>query len=799
MNNSKLLILLCLTMAIALWGETPRAISSTSLTDPQISFFTLDQDSPEFTTTAIGGTPTPYYPNAECENKHFIGWTTTRVDVPQQTSPEIIDFKTAKFESNTNLYAVYAFVKGGEWNGSAKKEFTDKIRDMSQVNDTLYSSLHTQYALVNANKRTDEHANFFFQTETNTTSSMGIKIDKKATITTLHKIRDLISVEVGWEKVSNSVTLDLQISSDGNQWETKQICSTSTGSDGEVLTFTLDEYGDYYVRVEASSTGSILKKVNITRFLYRRANRDYRYSSYSTNCAIAEPEDSVVVNGDETLSTILANSGVNAANLDLVVFSGSLLVDTSVTIHDLDIYADAIVKVENATLRLNQLNFRGGITDDENAYSYNVPSLYIAPESSVQMESKTIYYYLSLSSSNYAPFALPFRASVASIRFASYPDLDITSQLGKGYNIATYDGEERAKQTATTSKYWHNLSSSDWIEPSRGYIVTAKKLKGETHATLRFAMSNVDNAWMTNGEQGTITITNDNQVTNTEVKNQVQVTAWGIDDNTVKSEDKAWNYIANPYMSAINRLADFHYLTIPTVTMDGYDQISLEDDIMLRPFYGAFVQAGKTQSVTILRPEPQKGPAFFTTRENNEQTIYINLTGEGYQDRFGFLVGQQYTDKYEINADLSKELGSATDLRAWITMDDTKFAYIAISDETAQKHLSIALRTPTNGEYTFSLRQSSRVDDLEGIYLYDNESNIMTNLLHNDYSFYATEDILNNRFFISIVRKNSSDKTNINFMQRKAKHNHYKRLIDGHVYIVINGRVFDAEGFEVKK
>ncbi len=503
---------------------------------------------------------------------------------------------------------------------------------------------------------------------------------------------------------------------------------------------------------------------------------------------------------DITLSSLLTED-VDAKNLDIVVTSGTLTVNADATIHNLDIRSGAAVVINGCTLTINQLVFHGGITDD-NAASYNVPSLNIASNASLLTKLKTVYYYLDLSSGNYAPMALPFRATMASVRFTSRPTVDASSQIGTGFNIATYNGEERAKQSQTTTKYWKALKNGDWIEPSIGYIVTAKKLKGETHASLRFSMNSVDNAWTTNGEQGQITITKtEEEETTTIIKNQVIVTAWGVDDESVQNVNKAWNFIANPYMSAIPSFNDeFMYITVPTNTVDGYEQIAVDDnDTEIRPFYGVFVQAGVTKPITIPRTSPSQAPAYLLANVNPEQKAYINLAGASMHDRFGLIVGPQHTNDYEINADLSKELGTANDLRAWLMADETKMAYLAVDDETARTLIPLNLRTPAESEYTFSLRESSRVDDLEGLYLYDYENGAVTNLLHDDYIFSAPAGAVENRFAINAIRQNKAPTDIDDGGGGRAIGDGLKMLKDGHIYIIVNGTTFNAEGKEVTK
>ncbi len=496
-----------------------------------------------------------------------------------------------------------------------------------------------------------------------------------------------------------------------------------------------------------------------------------------------------------TLANILGCDTLDAKSLDIIVTSGILTVDAKATIHNLDIYPGATVAITNDTLTATTLSFHGGLTSTESNYDYDVPRLYIQKEYCTTApgylkKNARIYYYLNVNADNYYPFTVPFKTTGANIRYASRPNTEIQSIWGNAIVISQYNGEARGKGEATTTKYWKDLSYNNDLNPGVGYIITAKKLKGEPYAALRIMMMASD-----------IDATTD----------AVSVGAWGVDDDKIAWYNKGWNYIANPYTAmltgsvdeghhAIQSGTDVRYATIPSPTVDGYDQVPIEE-AELKPFYGFFIQAGATGDYNFVKNNLHSVPAYLLAEEKPEQEAYINLEGATMHDRFGLIVGQRHSDDYEINADLSKELGTANDLRAWLMSGDMKMAYLAVDDETAATLIPLNLRTPAESEYTFSLRESSRVDDLESLFLYDYETGSVTNLLYNDYTFSAPAGAVEKRFALNAIRAAHAP-TELGEQTDRLRGRGdppYKRLKDGHIYIIVNSAIYNAEGKEVRK
>jgi hypothetical protein len=101
------------------------------------------------------------------------------------------------------------------------------------------------------------------------------------------------------------------------------------------------------------------------------------------------------------------------------------------------------------------------------------------------------------------------------------------------------------------------------------------------------------------------------------------------------------------------------------------------------------------------------------------------------------------------------------------------------------------------GTYTFSLNPDFPTDEIEAVYLYDATTGITTNLLYDTYSFSSSKQVYTNtRFALSAVirRRVAEQTTDLTVQEAEQTPLTRKILIDGHVYILRGGKVFDVTG-----
>lgn len=434
---------------------------------------------------------------------------------------------------------------------------------------------------------------------------------------------------------------------------------------------------------------------------------------------------------------------------DILVQSGEpLTLDSDIEFRDLTIEAGATLRLTGSTLRVRHIRLEGGYTSQNETEVYDVPRL-IIDDASLIASQDTLHYVLRINADHYYPLAVPFAAKIADLRYLSLPDEPLTSLIGTAVNICTYDGEARGAGDETTTKYWQPVASNTTLQPSQGYIITAKRLRNEPYACLRFAMK-VDSGWLTMGEQATI------EQNETELsRNTVDVGAWGV-GSSISAGEQGWNAVANPYLAPLSGEdyelqldeGNVRYVTIPSYMMDDYTQLPA-DEATLLPMQSFFVQVAETGTMSLVSALRHSIPARYAAPR--EQAAYIEVVGNGQTDRIGLLIDDTYTPQYDFNADLKKELGQSSTLRAYLQYADQPFAFLALPDTTGTKPLPIVVRCPADGEYMFRLHERSHTSSIQAIYLTDNLLQTKVDLLKESYRFSSTSSLISDRFVLQAV------------------------------------------------
>ncbi len=493
---------------------------------------------------------------------------------------------------------------------------------------------------------------------------------------------------------------------------------------------------------------------------------------------------------------------------------------------DVIIMNDAKLKLQSGTFYAGNLTMQGGLYKNSEADAFGMPQLYIADAASLHTDAEQLNYEYSVDYTRYYPLALPFASSLSGLRYTSKPTASTASIIGEGnaIDICRYDGEERAKKNSSTSynsQYWKSLSAADVLQPSTGYIITAKKLKGDTYATLRFPMA-ANNGYFTYGEQGSI----DGKT----FRNAVEIGAWnGYDGKDEKGKDvrwnnKGWNFVGNPFLSNKNgednpdmlRVQDsvgywweykpnpgnVRYVTVPTPDMDDYVQTPITD-AEIESFYPYFVQA-KQSGFLLFDPSYRVAPNAPERRmmpaENEgmqEQEVYITIKNDNMHDMIGLIVADNYTNDYELNADLAKMLGDANTLRSYLTVNNMDLAFAAVDPETAKEMIPVTVRIPESGTYTWAVKGSSVTDQMDALYLTDFQEGKVVNLLEEDYTFTSSKAMLDDRFALNASFDKQDTPTDL--QTNKNDKQMHKIIYKEHLYILRDGKVFDGQGKLIKR
>lgn len=486
-----------------------------------------------------------------------------------------------------------------------------------------------------------------------------------------------------------------------------------------------------------------------------------------------------------------------------------------VLINHLEIYPGATVEVTKGsqdvgTLKVRTLVLRNGWTR-VGSKNYDVARLYVSTDANLAKNAVDNIWYSDwyIDYDQYYPIAVPFPVATSGISYKN-----TKSAATGGVTIRYYDGARRAEHEQQNQE--DNWVAYTWggtmpanLEPSKGYAMTAKRPSGKAFSIVRMPMT-FSNPWTALGEHGYVGETH---------KDQVTVTGWG--KGTTSWYAMGWNFVGNPYMCTFNGNDDgisgkittqeggnVKYATIPDLEFKNYYQVPIAE-ANLKPASGFFIQADNASPQTITfnaaKIVPPSAPARYTVQQERipEQEAYIRLSYEGGNDLMGLIIGEDYTEGYEPNADLAKVLGGANAVKTYMHYADMDMAYVAINETLAKEWIPVTVNIPADGEYTYSLTSYSEVNDLEGVYLIDYmNSNQVTNLIEEDYTFVAEAGTSANRFSINAKVGQRNTPTDIDIINAGGDINSSKPLKflwNDKVFILHNGVIYDATGKKVRE
>ena len=486
-----------------------------------------------------------------------------------------------------------------------------------------------------------------------------------------------------------------------------------------------------------------------------------------------------------------------------------------VVVDRLEIYPGATVKVTKGsqdvgTLKVRSLVLRNGWTR-VSGKNYDVARLYVSTDANLAKNAVDNIWYSDwyIDYDQYYPIAVPFPVATNRITYKN-----TKSAATGGVTIRYYDGARRAEHEQQNQE--DNWVAYTWggtmpanLEPSKGYAMTAKRPSGKAFSIVRMPMT-FTNPWTALGEHGYVGETH---------KDQVTVTGWG--KGTTSWYAMGWNFVGNPYMCTFNGNDDgisgkiemqnggsVKYATIPDLEFQNYYQVPIAE-ANLKPASGFFIQANNADPQTITfnasKIVPPSAPVRYTVQQERipEQEAYIRLSNGTEKDLMGLIIGEDYTEGYEPNADLAKVLGGANAVKTYMHYADMDMAYVAINETLAKEWIPVTVNIPADGEYTYSLTSYSEVEKLEGVYLIDyKNSNLVTNLIENDYTFVAEAGASTDRFAINAIVGKRNTPTDIDIINAGGDINSSKPLKflwNDKVFILHNGMLYDSTGKKVKE
>ena len=191
-----------------------------------------------------------------------------------------------------------------------------------------------------------------------------------------------------------------------------------------------------------------------------------------------------------------------------------------------------------------------------------------------------------------------------------------------------------------------------------------------------------------------------------------------------------------------------------------------------------------------------------TAPKNAEFRIELQKAGEKADQTFVRLTEEEnVTTGFDFNYDLSKEFNkNKANIYTMVTtiMDDgpsvteTAGNCLPLTDQTTVVPMGMTIAQA--GDYTISIPGGTNG---VGVTLIDSETGIRTNLALEDYNIALDADTYDNRFLLEISSIKNTP-TGIDNIDESQNSNVRKVMVDGMLYIIKDGKVFDAQGVRVK-
>lgn len=372
------------------------------------------------------------------------------------------------------------------------------------------------------------------------------------------------------------------------------------------------------------------------------------------------------------------------------------------------------------------------------------------------LNSDTIYYDYKLNYASYYPLAVPYDVTCAKIR--------TKSGKAASYEVQWYNGEDRAANAHAWTVF-DDQAVGATLRAGTGYIVFAVPYKwnGTRHATVdvRFPMVA--------------------PLTTAETEKSTPVSLYG--GEWTSPSNKNWNLVGNPYLANYTTSDDarlmvgtydpglstsgnekyeynndgVRYVTMTTDGYQTYQQQRADEGVTIKAFTNFFIQSASTGDLVFtLSQRAQNAPRRKASRAESEElrelAFGIVLKAADQSDRTGLLYGEDFTDAYEMNADLVKMSGSTPVLELYSLVGNEKRAFNALHMTAIRTLVPLGYTNAPMGQMTIAFDYDHYdASSLEAVMLTDYETGRIVNLLDEDYSFTTTGTEENARFVINAV------------------------------------------------
>jgi len=378
--------------------------------------------------------------------------------------------------------------------------------------------------------------------------------------------------------------------------------------------------------------------------------------------------------------------------------------------------------------------------------------------------------------------------------------------------VMKYNGEERAKQGfwADSEGFWEYIwdRKDVVLEKGKGYVLALDldRMKADDRTFWNNEIQQVELFFPSTATVGTIQQTDVN----------VDVPAWtctigprfeGGDDRTKK--DSHWNIIGVPsYANYNSELTDGSAIITWNANPETQDLPFLYEwnandntytvqsgtSYPFKAMHAYYVQYHGTLHWSLASATP---PSIVARRayekpQNEEFRLELQQNEKMVDQTFVKLSNDENASAdFRFEEDLCKEFNSRkANIYTFIADVQAAGNTLPLSDQTTL--VPVGVKTTAAGEYTFAMPEGTNG---VGVVLVDNIAGTRTNLALSDYTVALGKGDLSDRFMLEIapIKQMPTDIENVqggDVQGAKAR----KVMVDGILYIVKDGKVFDAQG-----
>jgi len=458
-----------------------------------------------------------------------------------------------------------------------------------------------------------------------------------------------------------------------------------------------------------------------------------------------------VYNANATLS------GTNAESI-ILVRSGKLSVNANATVKDVYVYpgAELFIKAGVTLIISGQLVLRTEGTNDDKAMFAN-KSAVLTNNGNISC-SKVFYSRISRNNLKAYQIGFPFDVDLtkASMSSQSYNRRLGKSPFGSLFGVLYYDAASRA-ESGPEAGNWIGLdpSSETTMNAKQGYQIIAAS---GSYCEFYFPVSYIKPA--------------DDQ--------PVAISAYAGDAEGLNSQgekvlpgDKGWNYIVSPYTheftfnASANSDPAYDLKITELILWNGtsgeevFQQYSARG-AKIKPASPFYIQAPSAGTLSFSPSGSQfvangSGPNGIIRRapEGRILTQWLNIyygSEQGDEDQTNIYTHpNKFSIDYEAGLDLAKYSKSGVTPKIYSTLACGDLAFTALPDSVASQRIPLTVYAPKADEMYFTMQGNDFIDRLESVLLFDTQTGAVTNLLFNDYYYYAEQGTQKGRFFIQPV------------------------------------------------